>query len=278
MRAQQARLDSLANNLANVDTNAYKKDVSVQKSFAELLIRREDDGGVRLNPFGSSDEPPIIGKLGTGVETNELYTIFSQGAMRQTDNPYDIALDGEGFIAVQTPQGERYTRNGAFTLGLEGYLETKEGYPVLGTSGQPVKVQENNFQIDKAGNIYINNYYVQNPQEFIGDTENQWQDTVLLDSIKLVDFKSETGAGSRYIQKQGNSLYKATDVSGPATDLEGQERPRIVQGFVETSNVEPVTEMVQMIEVQRAYEANQKAVMNADSMLGVLINQVSRLA
>jgi flagellar basal-body rod protein FlgG len=270
MRAQQFRLDALANNLANVDTNAYKKDVTVHKAFAELLMRRTNDDGVRLNPFGSSDAAPIIGTLGTGVEFNELYTVFSQGALKETQGDYDLALDGPGFLAVQTPWGERYTRNGAFTLGVEGYLETKEGYPVLGEHG-PIRVQENNFQVDKDGNIWINALYIDNPQPMIAQEANQWEDPVLLDTLKIVDFDLE-----RYIEKQGSSLYKATDVSGEAFVIEGGDRPRVIQGFVEASNVDPVTEMVQMIEVQRAYEANQKAVQNSDSMLGVLINQVTR--
>jgi flagellar basal-body rod protein FlgG len=229
---------------------------------------------VTLNPFGSDDEAPIIGKLGLGVETNELYTEFTQGGLKQTGSNYDMALKGQGFLCVETPQGERYTRNGNFTLGKEGYLETKDGYPVMGEKG-PIKVQQNNFRIDQDGVIYINPYYVANPKEAIGDTENQWQSQQVLDKLKLVNF-TDVNDGERYIQKQGNSLYKATDNSGDAVELEGKARPQVMQGFLETSNVEPVSEMVKMIEVQRAYEANEKAVENADTMLGTLINQVAR--
>jgi flagellar basal-body rod protein FlgG len=275
MRAQQYRLDALANNLANVDTNAYKKDTSVQKAFGQLLIRRLDDDGVTLNPFGSGDAAPIIGKLGLGVETNELYTDFSQGALKETGSDYDMALDGGGFIAVQTPQGERYTRNGNFTLGMEGYLETKEGFPVLGESGNPIQLQENNFQIDREGTIYINNYYVENPQAMIGETENEWQNPIVLDRLKIVGFNTLPD-GERYIEKQGSSLYKASEVSGEAQVLAGAERPGVIQGYLEASNVDPVREMVEMIEVQRAYEANQKSITSSDSLVGVLFNQVVR--
>jgi flagellar basal-body rod protein FlgG len=268
MRAQQWKLDAVANNLANVDVNGYKKDTAVHKAFPELLLRRMDDDGVYRHPFGSADAAPIVGKLGTGVELNELFTNFTQGAMKETENDFDIALDGKGFFAVMTPWGERYTRNGAFILGKEGYLETKEGYPVLGENG-PLPVKANNFQVDKEGGVWINAAYADDPM--IGRENNTWEDTVLLDKLKLVDFDLD-----RYLEKQGASLYRATDTSGEAQIMETAQSPRVVQGFVETSNVDPVLEMVQMIEVNRAYEANQKVIQSEDSMLGTLINQVAR--
>ncbi|MDR2518415.1 MAG: flagellar basal-body rod protein FlgF [Spirochaetaceae bacterium] len=269
MRAQQWRLDAIANNLANVDVDGYKKDMAAFKAFPELLLRRTGDDGVRTNPFGSSDAAPVIGKLGTGVELNELYTSFEQGAMKETQNDYDLALDGKGFFTVQTPWGERYTRNGSFHLGKEGYLETKEGYPVLGEQG-PIKIQANNFQVDKRGNIWINAAY--EPGDMIAREGNTWEETALLDTLKLVGFDVE-----RYLEKQGSSLYRATDISGEAQVIEAENRPRVVQGFTESSNVDPVLEMVQMIEVNRAYEASQKVVQAEDTMLGVLINQAAKV-
>ena len=109
MNAQQNRLDAISNNLANVDTTGYKKDIAVSKSFSELLLRRTEADGVYKTPFGSADAAPIIGKLGLGVETNELYTDFDQGSFKSTDTSTDLALSGKGFFAVQTPEGERYT-------------------------------------------------------------------------------------------------------------------------------------------------------------------------
>jgi flagellar basal-body rod protein FlgG len=272
MRAQQWRLDAVANNLANVDADGYKKDITSFKAFPELLLRRMEDDGVYQHPFGSADLAPIIGKLGTGVELNELFTSFEQGAMKETQSDFDLALDGKGFFAVATPWGERYTRNGSFQLGKEGYLETKEGYQVLGENG-PIRVQANNFQIDKQGQIWVNAVYTDDPTAMISKENNTWEDTVLLDTLKLVEFDVD-----RYLQKQGSSLYRATDVSGEARIIEQGARPRVVQGFTESSNVDPVLEMVQMIEVNRAYEANQKVIQTTDSMLGVLINQVSRVS
>jgi flagellar basal-body rod protein FlgG len=271
MRAQQWRLDAVANNLANVDVDGYKKDTAVHKAFPELLMRRMDDDGVYRHPFGSGDMAPIIGKLGTGVELNELFTIFEQGAMKETQNDFDIALDGKGFFTVATPWGERYTRNGSFQLGKEGYLETKEGYPVLGEKG-PIRVKANNFQVDKDGRIWINAAYADDPELLVSRENNTWEDMVQLDSLKLVDFDLD-----RYLKKQGSSLYQATETSGEARVMEEGGRPRVVQGFTEASNVDPVIEMVQMIEVNRAYEANQKVIQSGDSMLGTLLYQVARV-
>ncbi|MDR2516109.1 MAG: flagellar basal-body rod protein FlgF [Spirochaetaceae bacterium] len=270
MRAQQWRLDAVANNLANVDTDGYKRDVTAHKAFPELLLRRMDDDGVYRHPFGSGDAAPIIGKIGTGVEVNELFTDFQQGAMKETGSDLDIALDGRGFFSVLTPWGERYTRNGSFQLGKEGFLETKEGYPVLGENG-PIRVQANNFQVDKEGNVWINAVYAEDGAVMVSKENNAWEETALLDTLKIVSFDVP-----RYIEKQGSSLYRATEVSGPAEMLPVETRPRVVQGFTEASNVDPVTEMVQMIEVNRAYEANQKIIQSSDSMLGVLINQTAK--
>ena len=271
MRAQQWRLDSVANNLSNVNTDGYKREQASFKALPELLLRRMKDDGQFIHPFGSADAAPIIGKLGTGVEFNELYVSFEQGPLKETHSDFDVALDGKGFFAVSTPWGERYTRNGSFHLGKEGFLVTKEGYPVMGENG-PIRVQENNFQIDRNGHIWINAEYADDPEAMISRERNTWDETVLLDTIKVVDFELD-----RYLKKQGSSLYVDTEISGPAQIMETGNRPAVYQGFVEAANVEPVREMVQMIEINRAYEANQKVIQTQDTMLGTLITQVGRV-
>lgn len=271
MNAQQVRLDAISNNLANVDTNGYKRDTAVEKAFAQLLLRRFNDDGVRLNPFGSSDLAPVVGKLGTGVESNELYTQFEQGALKQTDSDLDVALDGKGFIAISTPSGERYTRNGAFTIGKEGYLETQEGYPVLGEKG-PLMVKANNFKVDKDGNVWVNQDFQNDPFRLVSPENNTWAHTVKLDRLKIVDFDKD-----RFLAKQGSSLWNSTLESGDAQVMQGQARPKVVQGFVEASNVNPILEMVNMIDVNRAYEANQKSIQSEDGMMNKLINDVVKV-
>ena len=252
MNAQQARLDAIANNLANADTTGFKRDIAVSKSFPELLMRRMNDDGVYETPFGSADVAPIVGKIGLGVETNELYTDFEQGSFKQTSIHTDVALSGEGFFAVQTPQGERYTRNGNFLVGKEGILETKEGYPVLGENGY-IHVADDRFVVNQDGMVYSEN------------------DMELIDRLKVVRFDNE-----RYLEKMGSSLYKDTNVTGPAYIAEGNERPQFLQGYIETSNVNVVNEMVSMIEVNRAYEANQKTIQSQDTMMSTLWERVVR--
>lgn len=272
MAAQQIRLDAISNNLANVDTDGYKRDVAVHKAFAQLLLRRMNDDGLYQHPLGSGDMSPVIGKVGTGVETNELFTEFEQGAMKQTENDFDLALDGKGFICVQTPDGERYTRNGGFILGKEGYLETKDGYPVLGENG-PIRIKANNFLVDARGKIWVNRSWADDdPTRLVGREQNEWEDTFHLDTVKLVDFKRD-----RFLAKQGSSLYASTEESGEARAFGAGQTPKVIQGFVEASNVNPVTEMVRMIEVNRAYEANQKTIQSHDGMLSKLINEVVRV-
>lgn len=250
MNAQQNRLDAISNNLANVDTTGFKKDIPVSKEFSELLLRRTQADGVYKNSSGSYDAAPVIGAVGLGVETNELFTDFSQGSFKSTDTRTDMALGGEGFFAVQTPAGERYTRNGNFHLGKEGILLTKEGYPVMGENGA-IHVPDDKFFVNQDGMIYTKD------------------DNQLVDRMKIVRFENE-----RYLSKQGSSLWNTSDVSGDAYIAEGDERPKLLQGYTETSNVNVVNEMVQMIEVNRAYEANQKSVQTEDSMMDTLWSKV----
>lgn len=250
MNAQQNRLDAISNNLANVDTAGYKRDISMSKSFSELLLRRTEADGVYKTSVGSADAAPIIGKLGLGVETNENYTSFEQGSFRATDSSSDFALSGEGFFSVETPAGERYTRNGNFILGKEGVLVTKDGYPLMGENGQ-IHLEDNSFNVNEDGMIYS-------------------KDGEFIDRIKVVRFDNE-----RYLKKMGNSLWSANDISGPAYVAEGSERPKMMQGYVETSNVNVVEEMVKMIEVNRAYEANQKTIQSEDAMMSTLWTKVA---
>ncbi|SIQ08836.1 flagellar basal-body rod protein FlgG [Alkalispirochaeta americana] len=276
MIAQQHRLDALSNNLANADTVGYKRDVSVQKAFPELLLRRMNDDGViqfpyRGEPVGSVDKAAVVGKLGTGVEQNEVFTIFEQGAVHPTENAFDLALEGDGFFVVRTPQGDRLTRNGSFSLGPEGILVTQQGYPVLGDDGNPLEVKLNNFVVDEAGKIFANERYLDDPDRLVQMRENQWDETLQVGQLRLVGVEE-----ARYLQKQGTNLWRTTRESGDAEDLLGDRRPQVLQGFLEKANINVVVEMTNMIEVNRAYEANQKVVQSHDQSTGRLISEVLR--
>jgi len=269
MIAQMKRIDVVSNNMANVDTPSYKKDISIMKAFPEMLVRRINDDGVRKIPIGSYDLMPVIGKMGTGVEVNEVYTRFAQGAIKQTYNDFDFALEGEGFFCVETENGERYTRNGSFLIDSDGFLVTKEGNRVLGENGQ-IQIKKHNFMVDEDGNVFINPEYTEDPLRLVSMEENEWNERVLLDRLKIVDFPKV-----RYIKKIGDSLYRETEYSEEAYIIE-ENRPKVRQGAFEASNVNSVTEMVNLIEVHRSYDANQKAIQTSDAMLGRAVNEVGR--
>ena len=273
MVVQMDRMDAIANNLANVDLTGYKKDIAVTKAFPEMLMRRMNDDGVYVFPIGSVDTTPIVGRLGTGVELNEVYTVFEQGAMKQTENDFDLALEGKGFLTVQTPRGERLTRNGAFLVNADGYLVTEAGDFVLGENGT-IKLKKNNFVIDKDGTIWQNASFAGDDQRLVSQAENEWENIERVDRLKIVDVDPRT---KRYLRKEGGSYWKTTEESGEAVILDGSERPGVRQGFLEGANVNAVTEMVEMIEVNRAYDANQKLIQTEDSLLGKLLNEVVKV-
>lgn len=267
MIAQEHRLEAVSNNLANVDKTAYKKDQTIFKAFPDMLIRRINESGVGIVPAGSYDTMPFVGKLSTGLEVNEVYTQFTQGALTRTENSFDLALEGQGFFTVLTERGERYTRDGSFTINQDGVLMTHNGNPVLGENGI-IRLQTNNFLINEQGEIVVNTQISTDPQDMVSMDGNDWEDPQVIDRLKLVDFEHR-----RMIKKEGDSMYRETEYSGlplAPSDL------KVRQGFLEKSNVNIVREMVDMIEVQRGYEANQKSVTTADQTLGRLINEVGR--
>lgn len=272
MNAEQAKLDVIANNLANVDKPAFKRDTVSFKAFPEMRMARTDDDGVVILPLGSTDIRPYIGTMGTGVEVNEVYTEWAQGSLKATENMLDLSLDGKGFFAVETPKGERYTRNGSFILDKEMYMVTKEGYRVLGENGY-IQLKHNNFMIDENGGVSVNGNFQDDPGRPVQMMENDWQGAELIDTLKIVNFEND-----RYLKKEANSLWIDTEVSGKANIVKiGDGRPKVVSGFLEMSNVNPISEMVRMIEVQRAYELNSKVITTADALVGRAVTEVGRV-
>ena len=254
MAARVNQMSIIANNLSNVNTTAYKKDVAIFKAFPEMKISRIDDNIFRQSsPPGSIDKRPVIGTLGTGVELNEVYNQKSLGSLRSTENKFDLAIAGEGYFTIETPQGIRYTRNGSFTLDKNQQLVTHQGYPVLGNNVENngyLYFNEEDVEINADGRIYS--------QEFS-------------DTLRIVNFEKP-----RYLEKQANTLFVATPESGEAF-LEDWSNFKIEVGFLETSNVKIVDEMVKMIEVQRAYEASQKTITSHDRLLDKLINEMTKV-
>ena len=274
MMAQWNKIGVVSNNLANVNTNAFKKDVAQFKSFPEMLLRSVNGEGVVNFNMGSYDKAPVIGKLGTGVETNDVFTDFTQGLnIRSTKSDFDFALVGKGFFVIETDKGHRYTRNGSFVVNEDSYLVTQEGNKVLGEKG-PIKITSNNFREDDEGFITRNSKYGEKVGTFVDKEENAFDYEEIVDKFKIVTVRDLRG-----LKKEGSGLYAETPHSGKVIELNRTNGgPQVKQGYLETSNLNVVSEMVKMIETQRAYEANQKSVQTADEIMGIIANKLGRLS
>lgn len=252
---EQNRMDIMTNNLANADTNGFKKEGSTSQTFADTYA-------IKIKDTSACNIPRTLGEVSLGVHIGETYRDYSQGSFQVTDSPYDLGIAGNGFFAISytNKQGEtsiKYTRDGAFTVNKEGYLVTKDGDYVLNQNGA--------MNGDPGAANYIR---IDPNQEFTIDEQgNIWQNNVLAGQIGLVDF-----ADYNYLEKYGENLYQTVD-GAQVIAAEGI----IEQGTIEASNVNVVTEMVDMITITRAYEANQKIVQTIDTMLDKAVNQVGKL-
>ena len=245
MMLQLVRQDAVANNLANVSTSGYKKDIVVSTSFPGMLMSRlgEKDPGVNA-PY------EIIGPLPTGASMSGVFTDHAQGNIQKTDSPLDAAIFGEGYYVVNTPQGERFTRDGQMSINSENVLVNKQGLPYLDENDQTIVINRE-INRDYRGDISISNR-----GEIYLDNER-------ITRLKVVNFE-DPGT----LRKIGNNLMTA---GNPYTIM---DRPEIKQGFMETSNVNPISEMVSLISITRAYEAMQKMVQAEDDAMGTVINSV----
>ena len=189
MIMNQHRMDVVSNNLANVNQNGFKSEEAIAKSFPEMLIQRTRDDGLGHVPLGSFDTAPIVGKLGMGVEYNENFIRFQQGAARKTNNPFDLMLNDQGdsrpsFFVVLSDRGERLTRNGSFVLNKDGNLVNSQGFPLMGENG-PLKLAKHNALIREDGEVWINNEFGNEVDAPVGEKNNAWQNPVVLDKIKI---------------------------------------------------------------------------------------------
>lgn len=248
MLNEQYRMDIMSNNLANADTVGFKKEGSTSQAYSEVMAVKIKD--TTENP----NTPKRLGNMSLGVKIGETYTDFSQGSLRDTGNTYDLALSGDGFFNIEftNKAGEtstKYTRAGNFTLTKDGYLTTKDGDYVLGENGRiQLSTTAGNTVITEDGSIY--------------------QDDVLVTKLKITEFED-----TNYLTHYGESMWDAKEgaVANDATDF------GIHQGYVEMSNISVVTEMVNMISIQRQYEANQKLITTYDESLDKSVNQIGRV-
>jgi flagellar basal-body rod protein FlgG len=243
MTAQQFKIDTISNNLANVNTTGFKKS---RVDFQDLLYQTMKYAGT---PTTAGAQVPTGMQIGHGVRPVATQRIFSQGTFQQTDNPMDIVIEGDGFFQILLPDGGvRYTRDGAFKMDSDGRLTTSDGFPLEPEIIVPSDAID--FSVGSDGTVSVMRPGASEP-ETIGQ-------------IELVRFVNSAG-----LKSEGSNLFTATAASGPpmigTPGLDGFGK--LAQGWLEMSNVQVVEEMVNMIVAQRAYETNSKAIQVADDML-----------
>jgi len=263
MIAQQTSVDTISNNLANVNTVGYKKETVEFRSllYQKLQTETTDHNG---------DPKPVIGQVGSGVRTGAITSRFTQGNLTQTDEPFDLAIEGEGFFAVQTPNGETaYTRNGSllFAIASDGLaLTNSEGYPLLDTTGTPIVLpgttDVSKISIDVDGKVIE---AVDVPYEAADGTTKYNTKHEMRAQLGIVQFNNPSG-----LMKVSGSMYQESLASGePRMEVEDDALKRSVirSGYLEASNVQTVDEIVNLIVAQRAYEMNSKVITASDQML-----------
>ena len=243
MEAQQTQLDTISNNLANVSTNGYKRSHAV---FEDLMYQNMRQAGA-----ASSDQTELPTGLQVGLGTRAVATArnFSQGNLQQSSNPLDVAIRGNGFFQVQLPDGTTgYTRDGSFQVSATGQLVTNTGYTVQPGITIPATAQSVTIGSDGTVSVVLPGQALPQP----------------VGQLQVAGFVNPSG-----LEPKGQNLYGETAASGtPNAGVPGLNGLGTVQqGFVETSNVNVVEELVQMIQTQRAYELNSKAIQTSDQML-----------
>jgi len=246
MQAQQLNVDTIANNLANVNTTGFKRS---KVAFSDLMVQEAG----RLQP--TQDETGILGaagRVGAGVGITAVSKLFDMGDLKKTESAFDIAIQGEGFIEVTMPDGSStYTRGGSFKVNRDGLLATSGGFPLKANLSIPDNAQ--NMSIESDGRVRITVAGQATPVE--------------LGQIDLVRFTSPSG-----LLPQGDNLYRSSTSSGEAIAGKAAEdgMGNLAQGFLEGSNVKLTEEMVNLMVAQRVYEANVKVMQASDEMLGMI--------
>ncbi len=250
MAAQQLNVDTIANNLANVNTPGYKKS---RIEFQDLLYQSVTPAGSET--LGDAEAPTEI-QIGSGTRPVATSKIYAQGEIMETGNPLDLAIQGEGFFLIRMPDGtEAYTRDGSFKISAEGQIVNSDGFILEPEISLPIDTAS--IIISRDGRVSAMVAGIAEPQE--------------VGQIELVKFINPGG-----LKNLGHNLYQRTAASGeynfgsPATEGFGT----VEQRYLETSNVDVVQEMVNMIVAQRAYEINSKVIKTADDMMA-LMNRLS---
>lgn len=245
MQVEQLRQEAIANNLANLNTAGFRRDLTIVEARKTLTLSRTHNP-TSADPL-SSTRSVGVGKLGMGVDVNRFVKDFRQGDIHETGNPYDLAVSGPGFLQVQGPDGKTYySRDGQFTRSREGYMEDKAGCKLLGQNG-PLVIN-GKLQITTEGTVMV--------------------DGKVVDKVATAAFDNP----DVQLMKHGDTMFQSI----PGTPVKPADKLEINQGALEAANVNSVEEMVSMIAALRQYESNQKAVQAQDETLSRAVNDIAK--
>ncbi len=260
--AQQRKVETIANNIANANTAGFKKDRLTFKEHLTALDKGLEDIDIPREDWSPKDFYKTQGSQNAHVKVDGSYTVHEQGRLDPTNNPLDFALHGKGFFEVQTPHGIRFTRKGNFSLSKEGELITESGYKLLASkeankdseasddiSARTIKVpQGSKLSVSREGEIFVDN--------------------AVVGKVSVVEFNDVDA-----IKKQGHSLYINNDEQNLKRD---NIATTVNQGFVEGSNVNAVQEMSELIRAHRHFENIQKAINTYDAISGKAVNDIAK--
>lgn len=252
MAAQQLNVEVISNNIANMNTVGFKKQSAV---FEDLLYQTYLQPGAQTSDQGTV--APTGVQIGAGVKAGSVYRITGQGTLTNTGNTFDLAIRGPGYFQILMPDGSlQYTRAGNFSVNAQGQMVTADGYLVQPTITIPQNAT--NITISQIGQVEVTTAGATAP--------------TVVGQLQLATFLNDAG-----LDAQGDNLFAESAASGPAT-LANPGQPGygvVLQGYTEASNVDPVSEITNLIVAQRAYEMNSKVITAADQMLSTAVNTKS---
>jgi flagellar basal-body rod protein FlgF len=287
--ARAQAVDVVANNLANADTVGFKKDEPAFREYLSTLERESPGLEVPRKPFQDRDFHPLDGKDQAFVINDGTYTSFRQGHLKVTQSPLDVALDGSGFLEVNTPYGIRYTRQGSLKMATDGRLVTTEGYPVLAsqpgglaaaTPATPAQLGQGG--LSTQGGVAAGQNGAMDPAlaaRFVnvrdrGPITITEQGEIFAGEDRIAKLSVVEFADARRLRKSGGQLFENPD---PANVRRDQPVTVVRQGMVETSNVNPIEEMTRLIQANRLFEQDLKAMKTHSELMGREVNDVGKL-
>lgn len=241
----QSQADTIANNLANVNTSGFKRTLLQVQAGPEMGVYalQTQPGSTPGNGIPGST---FVGALGSGAQVLDTPAVFEQGSLQNTGNSLDLGIMGQGFFTIQTPQGIRYTRDGQFARDPQGFLVTMDGNRVIGRNG-PIQLQAGDVRIGEDGAVHQNGQIV--------------------DQLRIVNFQNLTA-----VRPEGDNQFVDTGAGRPVADATST----VQQGYLERSNANVVRSMVDLITAQRWFEANQKVIQTQDTLNGYAIQNVAK--